>query len=36
MKHIILAGDSVFDNQRYVPGEPDVSNLLQGLMDEGD
>ena len=36
MKHIILAGDSVFDNQRYVPGEPDVSNQLQGLMDEGD
>ena len=36
MKHIILAGDSIFANQRYVPGEPDVSNQLQGLMDEGD
>ena len=36
MKHIILAGDSIFANRRYVPGEPDVSNQLQGLMDEGD
>ena len=37
MKHIILAGDSIFDNGRYVrSGEPDVSSQLQGLMDEGD
>ena len=37
MKHIILAGDSIFANRSWVkPGEPDVSNQLQGLMDEGD
>ena len=37
MKHIILAGDSIFDNGLYVKsGEPDVSSQLQGLMDEGD
>ena len=37
MKHIILAGDSIFDNGIYVKsGEPDVSSQLQGLMDEGD
>ena len=37
MKHIILAGDSIFANRSWIkPGEPDVSNQLQGLMDEGD
>ena len=37
MKHVILAGDSIFDNGIYVKsGEPDVSSQLQGLMDEGD
>ena len=37
MKHIILAGDSVFDNGSYVkPGEPDVPKQLKGLLDEGD
>jgi len=28
-KHIVLAGDSIFDNQSYVPGEPDVAQQLR-------
>lgn len=37
MKHIILAGDSIFDNGRYVKsGEPDVPTQLQGLLEKGD
>ena len=37
MKHIILAGDSVFDNRRWVKdGEPDVRDQLTGLIDDGD
>ena len=37
MKHIILAGDSIFDNGLYVKsGEPDVPKQLKGLLDEGD
>ena len=37
MKHIILAGDSVFDNRTYVEvGEPDVRNQLADLLDDGD
>ena len=37
MKHIILAGDSVFDNRTYVRvGEPDVRNQLADLLDDGD
>ena len=37
MKHIILAGDSVFDNRSYVnPGEPDVRKQVDGLLDTGD
>ena len=37
MKHIILAGDSVFDNRTYVEvGEPDVRDQLGDLLDDGD
>jgi hypothetical protein len=37
MKHIILAGDSIFDNGSYVKsGEPDVPTQLQGLLEKGD
>ena len=35
MKHIILAGDSVFDNRSYVKeGEPDVRDQLADLLDD--
>ena len=37
MKHIILAGDSIFDNRSYVnPGEPDVIKQLESLLATGD
>ena len=37
MKHIILAGDSVFDNRTYVEvGEPDVRDQLDDLLDPED
>ena len=37
MKHIILAGDSVFDNRSYVKdGEPDVRDQLAHLLADGD
>ena len=37
MKHIILAGDSVFDNRTYVEvGEPDVRDQLDVLLDPED
>ena len=37
MNHIILAGDSVFDNRRWVKdGEPDVRDQLADLLDDGD
>ena len=37
MKHIILAGDSVFDNRTYVRvGEPDVRDQLADLLNDGD
>jgi len=37
MKHVILVGDSIFDNVRYIKsGEPDVTKQLQGLLDKGD
>tara|TARA_B100001564_G_C20542991_1_gene625229 strand:- start:227 stop:919 length:693 start_codon:yes stop_codon:yes gene_type:complete len=31
-KHIVLAGDSIFDNQSYVPGQPDVANQLKNYF----
>ena len=37
MKHIVLLGDSIFDNQSYVdPGEQDVPNQLRALVRGGD
>ena len=37
MKHIILAGDSIFDNRLYVKsGEPDVIKQLESLLAKGD
>ena len=36
MKHIILAGDSIFDNGVYVPGGPDVTNQIESLIDAND
>jgi len=35
-KHIILAGDSIFDNGSYVPGEPDVPQQLRNALPEND
>ncbi len=36
MGHIVLLGDSVFDNLAYVrPGEPDVVRQLRGLLPAG-
>src|SRR5215212_1925647 len=36
MKHIVLLGDSVFDNAAYVgPQEPDVRCQLQALLEPG-
>ena len=37
MYHIILAGDSIFDNKRYVrSGEPDVATQVKDLLDRSD
>ncbi len=33
-KHIVLAGDSIFDNGSYVPGEPDVAQQLRNQLGE--
>ena len=35
MGHIILLGDSIFDNGVYVPGQPDVVKQLRALLPEG-
>jgi lysophospholipase L1-like esterase len=35
MSHIVLLGDSIFDNGVYVPGEPDVVKQLQAALPEG-
>ena len=34
-RHIVLAGDSIFDNDVYVPGEPGVLNQLRQSLPEG-
>jgi lysophospholipase L1-like esterase len=31
-KHVILAGDSIFDNAIYVPGEPCVTDQLRAMV----
>ena len=33
--HVILLGDSIFDNAAYVPHGPAVINHLQGMLPEG-
>ena len=35
MSHIILLGDSIFDNGVYVPGEPDVVKQLRAALPAG-
>jgi hypothetical protein len=35
MGHIILLGDSIFDNGVYVPGEPDVVKQLRAVLPSG-
>ena len=35
MNHIVLLGDSVFDNAAYVAGGPDVVRQLRGLLPPG-
>jgi lysophospholipase L1-like esterase len=35
MSHIILLGDSIFDNGVYVPGHPDVVKQLREVLPEG-
>jgi hypothetical protein len=35
MPHLILLGDSIFDNARYVPGEPDVVRQVQAVLPDG-
>ena len=32
MSHIVLLGDSIFDNERYVPGESSVIDHLQRIL----
>src|SRR4051812_673457 len=34
-RHVVLLGDSVFDNGAYVPGEPDVVTQLRGILPDG-
>lgn len=35
MPHIILLGDSIFDNSRYVPGQPNVVRTLETMLPLG-
>jgi GDSL-like Lipase/Acylhydrolase family len=35
MAHIVLLGDSIFDNSRYTLGEPDVISHLRQLLPSG-
>lgn len=35
MPRLVLLGDSIFDNQRYVPGEPDVVRQVQAVLPAG-
>ncbi len=35
MGHIILLGDSIFDNGVYVPGQPDVVRQLRAVLPSG-
>jgi hypothetical protein len=35
MTHVVLLGDSIFDNAAYVPGEPDVVRQLRTILPSG-
>jgi hypothetical protein len=35
MPHLVLLGDSIFDNGVYVPGEPDVVRQVQAVLPGG-
>lgn len=35
MPHVVLLGDSIFDNAAYVPGQPDVVKQLAGVLPSG-
>lgn len=35
MSHVVLLGDSIFDNARYVPGEPPVIEQLRRMLPAG-
>ncbi|HEX8551535.1 MAG TPA: SGNH/GDSL hydrolase family protein [Abditibacteriaceae bacterium] len=35
MNHLVLLGDSIFDNGVYVPGEPDVIHQVRAKLPEG-
>ncbi len=35
MPHLVLLGDSIFDNGVYVPGEPDVVRQVQAVLPTG-
>ena len=35
MSHVVLLGDSIFDNGVYVPGEPDVVKQLRAALPDG-
>src|SRR3712207_2336551 len=35
MSHVVLLGDSIFDNAAYVRGGPDVIRQLQGVLPAG-
>ena len=35
MRHVVLLGDSIFDNSRYVHPKPDVVTQLQEILPEG-
>jgi hypothetical protein len=35
MPHIVLLGDSIFDNALYVPGEPPVIAQVKSLLPKG-
>lgn len=35
MRHVVLLGDSIFDNASYVPGEPPVIEQLRAALPKG-
>jgi lysophospholipase L1-like esterase len=35
MRHVVLLGDSIFDNKAYTAGGPDVVTQLQGILSSG-